>query len=155
MYIFLDFSKYKSVYITYRYLYVCFFENSPCFVRFPWHLPSLNLWKRRFLLETTIFRCHVSFREGIHLSHRNWGPPASIAAIATHLKDLLKGTQLEMQRLLQVVEENSRFFLEGKLGPNYGWHQPNPPFWWDSTQPPPPEIWFFNKAFFWGNQWFS
>ena len=37
------------------------------------YLPSLKLtwplkidpWKRRFLLETTIFRCHVSFREGI------------------------------------------------------------------------------------------
>ena len=25
---------------------------------------NIDLWKRRFLLETTIFRCYVSFRQG-------------------------------------------------------------------------------------------
>ena len=47
------------------------------------HLPSLKLtwplkidpWKRRFLLETTIFRCYVSFRKGndVFLGSSHWG----------------------------------------------------------------------------------
>ena len=28
---------------------------------------KIDLWKRKFLLETTIFKCYVSFREGIFL----------------------------------------------------------------------------------------
>jgi len=31
------------------------------------HLKMGAPWKRKFPLETTIFRCHVSFREGIYV----------------------------------------------------------------------------------------
>jgi len=32
-------------------------------LKLTWHL-KIDLWKRRFLLKTTIFRGYVSFREG-------------------------------------------------------------------------------------------
>ena len=41
-------------------------------LKLTWHL-KINPWKRRFLLETIVFRCYVSFRECIFLSILN-GP---------------------------------------------------------------------------------
>ena len=43
-------------------------------LKLTWHL-KITPWKRRFLLETIVFRCYVSFREGSFQGENQQKPP--------------------------------------------------------------------------------